>query len=211
MSIFHYILIAGFCIFLISSILIIYKIIRAGHPRDFSHPLGKVGPAVFYSFTGGMSPLKKESAYLHLPTYIAGMFYHVGTFVAFFLLIIIFFNIYLNSWLINASFVFLILTSMCGFSILLKRIFKTKLRNLSNPDDYVSNLIVTVFQILTAISLVQNPFLPYLFVCSTVLFLIIPIIKLRHSIYFFASRIQLGMFYGWRGVWPLKKRGSDLA
>jgi len=210
MSIFHYILLAGFSIFLVSSILIIYKILRADYPRDFSHPLGKVGPAVLYSFTGGMSPLKKESAYLHLPTYIAGMVYHVGTFVAFFLLIIIFFNIYLNSWLVDISFISLILTSLCGFSIFLKRIFKTKLRKLSNPDDYVSNLIVTVFQILIAGSLFQSSFLPYLFIWATILFLIIPVSKLRHSIYFFSSRIQLGMFYGWRGVWPPKKRGGDL-
>lgn len=209
MSVFHYILLAGFCFLLISGILMIYKMIRAGYPRDFSHPIGNVGPAIFYSFTSGMSPLKKESAYLHLPTYIAGMFYHIGTFFAFFLLIIIFFNIPLSSWLVNVSFVLLILTSLCGFSILLKRIFKTKLRNLSNPDDYVSNLIVTLFQLLTAVSLLQNSLLPYLFIWTTILFLIIPISKLRHLIYFFASRIQLGMFYGWRGIWPLKKRGSD--
>jgi len=162
MSIYHYILLAGFCIFLIFSILIIYKILRAEYPRDFSYPIGKVGSAVIYSFTGGMSPLKKESAYLHLPTYIAGMIYHVGTFAAFFLLIIIFFNIYLSSWLINVSFVFLILTSLCGFSIFIKRIFKSKLRKLSNPDDYASNLLVTGFQLLTALSLIKGFFLPYL-------------------------------------------------
>lgn len=208
MSFLHYFLLVGFAIFLLSSIFIIFKILRANYPPEYSQPLGKTGSAIIYSFTRGMSPFKKESAYLHLPTYIAGIIYHIGTFAAFFILFIIFFNINLDAVFINVSFLILVLSGLCGFLIFLKRIFKSKLRKLSNLDDFVSNLIVTIFQLLTSLSLLQSYFIPYLFVCSTILLIIIPISKLRHSIYFFATRIQLGKFYGWRGVWPLKKKGS---
>lgn len=210
MTIYQYVFVAGFFIFLLSGLFIIYKQIRAGAQKDYSHPLGKIGPAVFYSFTGGMSPRKKESAYLHLPTYIAGILYHIGTFIAFIYLVTLFFNIDTIPLLKNTVFFLLVVTGLCGVSILLKRIFKLKLRHLSNPDDYISNLMVTGFQFLMALTVFQNTLLSYLFIYATVLLLYIPISKLRHSIYFFISRIHLGMFYGWRGVWPLKKQGGSL-
>jgi hypothetical protein len=40
------------------------------------------------------------------------------------------------------------------------------------------------------------------FIAISLLFLYFPLGKLKHAIYFFAARYQLGFFYGWRGVWP---------
>lgn len=66
------------------------RLVRLGKPIDTAPPAGKVRPAVFYSMTGAMSPAKKESAYLHLPTYIAGILYHLGTFLSFLLFFYLF-------------------------------------------------------------------------------------------------------------------------
>jgi hypothetical protein len=204
-TIYHWIFLGGFAICLISCLSLFFKVILSGLPKDFSQPLGKTLPAIVYSFTGAMSPTKKETAYLHLPTYTAGIIFHIGTFCGVFCLIVLFFNIQLPEWLKLSFSILLIISAICGLSILIKRILVSKLRNLSNPDDYISNVLVTGFHILLAITILNNRILPVLLIYSTVLFLYLPIGKLRHTIYFFTSRIHLGFFYGWRGVWPIRK------
>jgi hypothetical protein len=204
-TIYHWIFLGGFAICLISCLSQFFKVILSGLPKDFSQPLGKTLPAIVYSFTGAMSPTKKETAYLHLPTYSAGIIFHIGTFCGIFCLIVLFFNIQLLEWLKLSFAILLIVSAICGLSILIKRISVSKLRNLSNPDDYISNVLVTGFHILLTITILNNRILPVLLIYSTVLFLYLPIGKLRHTIYFFTSRIHLGFFYGWRGVWPIRK------
>jgi len=182
------------------------RLIRLGSPKDYSHKKGNLKAAISYSFTGAMNPLRKESAYLHLPTYTAGILYHSGTFISFALYLLLLFNIsFTNSiqWILVC---FLAASSLSGLGIFVKRIALKKLRHLSNPDDYISNLLVTVFQIFTLIVLVKDTS-PYYFLFVSLLFLYLPIGKLKHSLYYFSARYHLGFFYGWRGIWPLKSRG----
>ena len=203
MSVFHWILAGGFGICLISCLVQFFRVVQSTRLTPYSKPLGKRGPGVVYALTSAMSPAKKETAYLHLPTYSAGILFHLGTFCSLLMLALLFFDVPFSlSWLIA---IFLLLTSASGFFILVKRIVLKKMRSLSNPDDYISNLMVTLFQLISALVLfeVLSPVL--LFVYSTLLLLYIPVGKLRHTIYFFTSRFHLGLFYGWRGVCPLKK------
>ena len=98
---------------------------------------------------------------------------------------------------------FLLVSALCGIGILLKRMIKKGLRELSNPDDYISNVLVTVFQLLMGLTLVSGKvFTPWLFIAAALLLFYIPLGKLKHLLYFFAARWQLGLFYGRRGVWP---------
>jgi len=184
------------------------RLIRLGSPKDYSNKRGNLKAAIGYSFIGAMNPLKKESAFLHLPTYTAGLLYHTGTFVCFALYFLLLFDISFSNTIQWILVCLLTASSLSGLGIFVKRIALRKLRNLSNPDDYVSNLIVTDFQILTLIVLVEKSFSPYYFICISLLFLYLPLGKLKHSLYFFAARYHLGFFYGWRGVWPLKSRGN---
>jgi len=111
-----------------------------------------------------------------------------------------FFNIRIIPVIDYPSVIFLTVSTLCGLFILIKRILNAKMRFLSHPDDYFSNLLVTCFQTLSAMILVWDSLLPYFFIWAAFLFLYIPISKLRHVVYFFTSRIHLGMFYGKRGV-----------
>jgi len=206
MSIYHWIFLTGFGICFLLCLFQFLQIMLSGKPIDPAQPRGKVVPAIAYSFTGAMSPLKKETAYLHLPTYTAGIIFHLGTFLSFFWLVLHFFNVHIILWLIYGSSIFLITSSICGLSIFIKRILNPTLRNLSHPDDYFSNLLITGFQTLSAITLLWDRLIPSLFLYASILFLYIPLGKLRHTVYFFTSRIHLGIFYGRRGVWPLKKQ-----
>ncbi|MBN1633678.1 MAG: hypothetical protein JW917_05895, partial [Ignavibacteria bacterium] len=160
--------------------------------------------AVAYSLTGSMNPFKKESAYLHLPTYTAGILYHFGTFISFVLYFLFLFNIRFPLTLKWVLIFVLIVSGVNGLGIFLKRISAKKIRRLSNPDDFISNLLVTMFQIFTLIMLLIESVSTFYFICASLLFLYIPLGKLKHSLYFFAARYQLGFFYGWRGIWPIK-------
>jgi len=202
------------------------RLIKSGKPSDYSRPAGKTGGAIRYAFTKAMSPAKKESAFLHLPTYTAGLLYHVGTFLSFFLFFIFLAGIFPQGWLANGIMTFLFISAASGLSIFFKRIIKKELLFLSNPDDFISNFLVTAFQILTLLYIIIPPILqspnpripqssnPPIFQSSnppiqliyyflfTLLMLYIPVGKLRHTVYFFAARYHLGYFFGWRGVWP---------
>ena len=205
MTAYHWILLLAYGICFISCSYHFFRILFLGLPKDYSKPLGKIGPAIAYSLTAAMSPQKKETAYLHLPTYTAGILFHLGTFLSFAWLFISFFDLVLPQWTIDVSSLFLVVSAICGISILFKRLTKTSLKNLSNPDDYISNILVTGFHILSFINLILHTF-PVLAIFSSILFIYIPIGKLRHTVYFFTSRIHLGFFYGWRGVWPSGRR-----
>jgi hypothetical protein len=184
------------------------RLVQLGRPRDFSSPNGNVSQGIIYAFTGAMSPAKKESAYLHLPTYATGILYHIGTFLCAGLFLLYLLNIYIPSPYSLILAIILTITGLSGVTILVKRYIKKELRNLSNPDDYVSNILVTLFHFLTA-SLLYWPIVsPFYFISAGILLLYIPVGKLRHLIYFFAARYQLGFFYGWRGSWPPKKASS---
>jgi hypothetical protein len=181
------------------------RLIRLGKPVDLSTPKGDVSSAVIYSFTGAMHPGKKESAFLHLPTYTAGIIYHLGTFLSLPLFFLLFAGLSLPLPVLYTAAIFLVLSVISGISIFIKRFVKKGLRELSNPDDYLSNLLVTIFQLLTASALLYSQLLPACSVWAGILLLYLPFGKLRHVVYFFAARYQLGFFFGWRGVWPPKQ------
>lgn len=190
------------------------QLIRLGNPIDYAQPAGKPGSGIRYSFTKAMDPRKKESAYLHLPTYAAGLIYHLGTFLCILLFILSFFpavdllqtsNLILKGILSSA----LCISAGAGLFILIKRMVKPLMRKLSNPDDYASNLLVTLFQTATLGFLWLGPEFAWIYyLLSALLLLYLPVGKLKHLIYFFAARYHLGWFYGFRGTWPGKQNKS---
>lgn len=193
----------GLC--LIGCLFHVIRLIRLGRPLDYSPQAGPVAPSVIYSFTGAMHPLRKESAFLHLPTYTAGIVYHLGTFLSIPIFFTFLAQIALPMFILYTSSATLTFSVISGTTILFKRFLKKGLRELSNPDDYLSNLLVTLFQAMTALTCFISQLIPVYFVITGILLLYIPIGKLRHAIYFFSSRYHLGFFFGWRGVWPPKQ------
>ena len=187
-----------------------FRLIRLGKPKDLSQKSGNLAKAEIYSYTTAMLPNKKESAYLHIPTFTAGMLFHIGTFVSLLLFVLFlfvdldFFREYLPlAVLLLLLLVGLVVSSLCGFGLLLKRIFSNKLRALSSLDDYLSSFLTILFQVFTGFYLVFGDFaaIPY-YISASILLLYLPVGKLRHAVYFFAARYQLGWFYGWRNSWP---------
>jgi hypothetical protein len=206
MTLYKTISLAAFLICFIILTFHFLRLIRLGLPKDYSQKRGNLKTAIPYSFTGAMNPLVKESAFLHLPTYTAGILYHSGTFICLALYFSFQFDFIFSNTIQWILICVLAVSSLSGLGIFVKRITIKKLKHLSNPDDYISNLLVTIFQIFTLIVLVEETFAPYYFILVSLLFLYLPIGKLKHSLYFFAARYHLGFFYGWRGIWPLKSQ-----
>ena len=203
-----WILVGGFAIFSLSAAFQSFKVIRRANVDDLSQGKGPILPGIVFSMIGAMSPLKKETAYLHLPTYAAGIVYHLGSFLAFFWLLLHVLGGVLPPLFVQLSILALTASSACGLAILAKRVLSAKLRHLSTPDDYFSNLLVTAFQILSGLTLWKPGFLPWLILLVGILLAYIPVGKLRHVIYFVIARFYLGVFYGKRGVWPPKRRNA---
>lgn len=201
---YQYLALSAFFVSLIGLIYHFVRLVKLGTPKDFAPPKGN--PALVYSFTGSMSPTKKESAYLHFPTYMAGLMYHAGTFAAIALFFPLLLGAQLDRWVVWSAGGILVLSGLCGAGILTKRVVVGKLRFLSNIDDYISNILVTLFQVLTLVALLDGGAPPVYFLCVSILLLYLPLGKLKHLLYFFAARYQLAVFYGRRGIWPLRKR-----
>ncbi len=203
----RYFALVAFLVCLVSLSYHFVMLVRLGLPKDYSRRSGNLKSAIAYSFTGAMNPAKKESAFLHLPTYVAGLLYHLGTFVSAILFFLFLSNFDPDISVRWALAGVLTLSIVSGIGIFLKRLTTRKLRSFSSPDDYVSNFLVTIFQ-LSAVGMLmgESPSSLYFF-CAGVLLLYLPVGKLKHALYFFAARYQIGHFYGWRGVWPGKGRG----
>jgi hypothetical protein len=202
---YHYLTFIALLICLIGLSFHLIRLVRLGAPVDYSRRRGDVTPAIAYSFVGAMSPTKKESAYLHLPTYAAGLLYHIGTFTSVILLFVYLLEIEVGGIVRWALMGLLTLSTLSGMTILVKRMAVKPLKSLSNPDDYISNFLVTVFQLFTVARLGGAAFAPFYFLSASLLLLYVPIGKLKHALYFFAARYHLGLFYGWRGIWPLRR------
>ncbi len=181
------------------------RLIILGRPKDLSVSSGSVTKGVAYSFTKAMSPVVKESAYLHMPTYAAGIIYHLGTFLSIllFLVLISGFSALIDSVSLLFS-IFLFISFIAGCAILIKRIISKDLKSLSGLDDYISNVITTILQLMTAVYLLASGAEVFYYLAVTIFFIWLPLGKTRHLLYFFFARYHLGFFYGWRGTWPQK-------
>jgi nitrate reductase gamma subunit len=197
-------------------------------PKDLSEKSGNVAAGVIYSNTKAMMPQHKESAYKHLPTYTAGILFHLGSFLALLLFVILIFDLFTSDAIsvfffknqIVSSLIALYLwfTTCCGIGLIIKRIVNKKLRPITNADDYISTGVVTLFHLASALLFTvyafhtvfhqyfshkahEGIFCAY-FLSATLLFLYLPFGKLKHAVYYFAARYHLGFFYGRRGTWP---------
>ena len=205
----QYLAIAATVYCIVSLLAHFVKIVRLGAPKDKSEPSGSVKEGVVYANTIAMMPNQKESAYLHLPSYATGMLFHIGLFCCLLFFVLSFFPFF-NNWIggCNWHYVLAIPTALgtiCGIILFIRRLVSKDLKPFTMPDDYISCGLVTLFQLMTTLYLLlpaAGAVNTIYYISSILLFLYMPLGKLRHAVYYFAARYHLGFFYGWRNVWP---------
>ena len=87
---------------------------------------------------------------MHLPTYAAGIVFHLGIFLSLLLFILLMIPpveawLFSLEWLCALLAACLCVSTVCGFVLFFKRIIKKEMRELSHLDDFVSNLSTTIW------------------------------------------------------------------
>jgi hypothetical protein len=187
------------------SILVI-KTFSFGRKKLYAESKGDVKKGIAYAFIKGMMPWEKESAGNHLPTYLCGILYHSGIFISLFYIITVLIPITLPDIVILIIQVLCLSALFSGLALLIKRILTPFMRELSCPDDVAANILVDIFLILAFLHTFSRGITPYFYLVAIIMFLYIPLGKIRHCFFFFYVRILYGIFYGRRGVFPSKSK-----
>jgi hypothetical protein len=200
-----YAVIAAFLFSMISLTVLVLKTFSFGKKELYAEPKGSVGKGIIYAFGKGMMPWEKESAGKHLPTYMGGILYHAGVFLALLYLFTVIAKIPVPEPLLLAFRVVCAAGAAAGLGLLVKRYAKPHMRELSCPDDAAANIMVDLFLITAVLHTVLPGWNTYLFVVSIIMFLYMPFGKIRHCFFFFYVRVLFGLFYGRRDVFPPKR------
>jgi hypothetical protein len=173
-----------------------------GHRDLFARPAGDPRKGVAYAFGKGMSPAAKESAREHLPTWFAGVGYHLGIFAGLLYLALLLIGVEPEGVLLRVLQVPLLAGAFCGTGLLAKRVLTPRLRGLSCPDDFLSNVLTTVFVALAFARTMTLHLDAVLLTETMLLFLWVPLGKIRHCLFFFTTRYYMGTHFGRRGTFP---------
>jgi hypothetical protein len=181
---------------------------RLPRPQDRSEPKGSPQAGIRYAFTLGMTPWAKESTRLHTRAYLRGVAFHLGIFLGL--------GVFLASpWLeglpsqarallaLGAG-----LGAFFGLAGLIFRFAEPNLKALSTPDDYFAVLVVSLFLACEALWLAGLPALPAFYGMAAVMLVYAPFSKIRHCLYFAASRLFFGKFVGSHAVLPHNQQGK---
>lgn len=200
----RYGVIATFLFSIISLVFLIVKTFSFGKRLYHSETRQSGRKGVFYAFTRGMVPWEKESAGKHLLTYVAGIFYHAGVFAAFFYILSLIVPFGLGHYPMYFLQLLVGIGIICGLGLLGKRMSLKYMKALSCWDDYAANILVDLVLTLALVNIFFQSGRSVLFIMTIILFLYIPLGKIRHCFFFFYSRILFGIFFGRRGVLPQK-------
>lgn len=208
LEILRYSVILAFCVSIFALCHQIAKTYFFNKKPVYAKPNSRPIKGIFYALGKGMMPWEKESARRHLLTYLGGILYHTGVFAALFYLFTLVISFRLDSSAVFILRIIMFAGIFCGLGLFMKRSIKAHLRRISCPDDFASNLMVDVFLVFSLIDTYTIRLRSLLFAVAIVMFLYIPVGKIRHCFFFFYSRILFGLFYGRRGVLPQKQRQS---
>jgi hypothetical protein len=191
---------AGMAVGLLGLSLRLRATLQRPFKADLSRGRGSSSRGVLYAFTLGMAPWEKESTRLHWIAYLRGIFFHVGIFSAYGVVIC---APYLDRFLAPVIWLLMAVTgagALFGFAGIFMRYSGKNERVLSLPDDYFSVFLTAVFILLAFATLFSAAFAPSLYILTGLLSVYAPFSKIRHCAYFFYSKFIFGKSFGHRGV-----------
>lgn len=194
------ILIIGFMIGLSGIIVRLADIMNRPFKRDLSPQRGSPIRGVLFAFTLGMAPWEKESTRIHWIAYLRGIFFHIGIFTAFAVLLASPWLSLLPGLMIWFAVAITGIGALFGFAGIFMRLAGPNERVLSMPDDYASVFLTSLFIALALVVIIWPVALPVFYAFTGIMFAYIPISKIRHCVYFFYSKFFFGFNFGRRGV-----------
>ncbi|MGD1146521.1 MAG: hypothetical protein ABR961_01050 [Thermoanaerobaculaceae bacterium] len=189
---------------------VVLRVRTGSTPVPLAPPRGSAAAGALYAFTVAFAPWAKESASRHLPSYAAGIAYHLAVFTALITLVHSLFGTPLPRALNAATAVLVAVGLVAGAALLVKRCTDLRLRAISVPEDFFANGLVDLTLVAGLATTVCPTALPIFQIVGAVLLLYAPFGKLRHLLFLLTSRRDLGATLGRRGVWPVSHpRGTD--
>ncbi len=190
----------GLVLGLLGIILKLREIMNRPFKNDLARERGNMWRGILFAFTLGMAPWEKESTRIHWIAYLRGIFFHIGIFMAFGVLLV-------SPWLdLLPDLVVWLALAVTGFGALfglagiIMRLAGPNERALSLPDDYASVFLTSLFIALAFAVLLWPSVLPVFYLVTGIMGVYIPLSKIRHCVYFFYSKFFFGMGFGRRGV-----------
>ena len=183
---------AGFVLMIFGIIARIRDIMNRPFKNDLSRPAGDERRGILFAFTLGMAPWEKESTRLHWVAYLRGIVFHVGVFAA---LAAFFASPWVESmpgWLVWGLAGLSAVGAAGALTGLPIRLTGENERALSLPDDYFAILLVSLFAALTTAAYFVPTIMPVYHIVTAMMFIYIPIGKIRHCVYFFFSKFYFG-------------------
>ena len=192
--------IAGLALGFLGILLRINTIMNRPFKEDLARKRGLSGRGILFAFTLGMAPWEKESTRIHWIAYLRGIFFHVGIFMAFGVLLASPWLEVLPGWLVWIGIAVTGFGAFFGFAGIFMRLAGPNERALSLPDDYASVFLTSLFITLEFATLLAPALLPAFYVVTGIMGAYIPLSKIRHCVYFFYSKFFFGKGFGHRGV-----------
>jgi hypothetical protein len=192
--------IVGLALGLLGIIWRLKDIMNRPFKEDLARERGSSGQGILFAFTLGMAPWEKESTRIHWIAYLRGIFFHVGIFIAFGVLLASPWLELLPDWLVWIGAAVTGFGALLGFAGIFMRLAGSNERVLSLPDDYVSVFLTSLYIALAFTTLLWPALLPVFYVVTGLMGAYIPISKIRHCVYFFYSKFFFGKGFGHRGV-----------
>ncbi len=174
-------------------------VLRRGYRVELGPAKGSPRRGVFYSLTFSMLPWKKESTRRHSWTYAAGMGMHLAIFVSFLFAIGRRVGVW-PEWAAGALGVSAVIGLACAVGLFVKRATIGYMRPITNPDDYISNVLVQFYLFGACATALVDSFVGVWRLAAVLLLLYVPLGKIYHMLLFFASRTLFGLQFGRRGV-----------
>ena len=182
---------------------------RGAGRLDYSRATGKPGAGAKYSFTTAMMPQNKESVRLHPFKFTVGMMMHAGVGVAILGVLALIVNRDWGCAYLSLARPLIWLGLFSAFYLFCRRFASVNLRVMSAPDDYVASLATCGLLAITGITCTGIDNVVSCLFYSTLFFFYLPLGKLRHAVFFFAARYDLGCRLGYRGVYPPNKARTE--
>jgi hypothetical protein len=187
-----------------------WQLLRAwgGGRREHGRRAGDSLLGVRYNFTRAMLPTHKETATRHWAEFVVGLALHAG---------VVSVSAALFLWLLWAragDVAFDVVRPLAwlglvaGLVLLVRRAVSPRLRQMSVPDDYLAAGGTCLF--LATAGLFAGTSAQALFaLCAVLVMIYLPLGKLRHAVFFYAARADLGRRLGYRGVYPPADPGAE--
>jgi len=186
----------------IALVFMLFRTSAIGRKPIYSKAAGSESEGIKYAFTQGMMPSAKESVRKHVPTFVGGILYHAGIFVATLNLLLVITHMTVFPAVVLGLRSLILAGLVSGIALLAKRLALPKMRIISTPDDIIANVIVDLFLAISIASTMSAKLEAWLLGIAILLLLYIPMGKIRHCVFFFYTRIIFGRLFGRRGVFP---------